>query len=672
MSARFNSRSIWPSLQVALLGANLAWTTLCLGGYLAKTMVVTVALTAALLLVHATAWVLDADSIGPDDADAATAPRRFRWPHPAGWLFLPFLAYAAANVHWVTPVRWLGWIDWFNWAQMIAVFWVVLNGVRSRSAQKALLGVLASIAVVSVLLACYQRFVRPDWLMLGRTQVEQYVGRASGPFGIPNSLAALLLLLLPVLGALTCRRRTTPTLRVLFGWVTLVLLFGLGLTISRGAWLGLAVALTLWPLFRPGATWRRRVAIAGCVCAAIALVGAGTYAASANVRDRFTRLVREAGERSRPILWRATLGIFRAHPVVGSGGGSFDVEFEPYRPEGFVLDPIWAHNDYLNTMSDYGAVGFGLFFGAAAVTGWNCRRRGRAHRGADVAARAKPLGGMEPGTPPVRFAARPVMGGEDLLDEPLVRQALAVGVVAFALQLCVDFHFKIPALAMAFATVAGILVRRAWVFEGATARRAPSFATAAGVAALAVTIMIAIWPLYRGEAARQQGRRRIDHLFDVPVTSPKFATELGKADAELAKAVTCAPGNAQAWADRAYVAAQQSLVEPRRMVELGREGMGFADKAIGLAPLVPEYWVRRGVARDLQGDWTGAGDDFVKAISLSPKTVLPTYHYAYHLALRPSMRGLAEALVAFCLRLDPGNRDAQRLRQQLATGRTGP
>src|SRR5208283_1509576 len=107
--------------------------------------------------------------------------RRAR-PRP-GWLFVPFLAYAAANAAWVTPVRWLGWTDWLNWAQAAAVFWVVLNGVTLPACRRFLCGFLVVLGEVAALLACYQHFVRPDWLMLGRTQAAQFIGRSSGPFG---------------------------------------------------------------------------------------------------------------------------------------------------------------------------------------------------------------------------------------------------------------------------------------------------------------------------------------------------------------------------------------------------------------------------------------------------------------------------------------------------------
>lgn len=77
-------------LLVALLGGNLIWTTICLGGYRPETMLITSLLTAAALVVHGlgAAW---------------TGGRGSHW---VGWAFLPFLGYAAWNVLTVTPVCW--------------------------------------------------------------------------------------------------------------------------------------------------------------------------------------------------------------------------------------------------------------------------------------------------------------------------------------------------------------------------------------------------------------------------------------------------------------------------------------------------------------------------------------------------------------------------------------
>src|SRR5581483_950519 len=61
------------------------------------------------------------------------------------------------------------------------------------------------------------------------------------------------------------------------------------------------------------------------------------------------------------------------------------------------------------------------------------------------------------------------------------------------------------------------------------------------------------------------------------------------------------PSNAQAWADLAYVTALQARGAPARAGALGRSAEAVADRALAASPFVIEFWIRRGVARDLQG-----------------------------------------------------------------------
>jgi tetratricopeptide (TPR) repeat protein len=275
--------------------------------------------------------------------------------------------------------------------------------------------------------------------------------------------------------------------------------------------------------------------------------------------------------------------------VWGGGAGSYNVRFEKFRPERYQDEPQWAHNDYLNTLSDYGAVGFVLFFGAGALLAW---RSGR--------------------TPAPRR--------RDWLDDRAIAGALTAGVAAFALQLLVDFHFKIPALAMAFVIVAALLIQRAWqpprtLARVSLARRLRNFAAAA-----IVLVVIGGWalPYYRGEALRYAARQSINQMaMDEPARDEQRAT-LTRARAALHQAVELSPGNAQAWADLSYVSALWFHLEPTRAAELGREGENMANRALAESRIVPEFWVRRGVALDLQGRWSDAGSDFSRALRLAP------------------------------------------------------
>jgi O-antigen ligase len=603
-----------PALQwvrTALISANILWTTLCLGGFLPGTRVAMTVLTAALIAVH------------------LCDPAGRRGAHPAGWLFVPFLLFAAANVEWVTPVRWLGWFDWLNWAQAVAIFWVVLNGVRARACRRFLCGFLVAVGVVAAALAAYQHFVKPDWLALGRTQAEQFIGRSSGPFGIPNSLGVLMALLIPPVGWLVFGSGRRVSLRALCGAALVLLCVGFVLAVSRGAWLALAAAFALKPLVSPGRSVGRRIAVAAAAASAAVATVAILYVSFPMMHERFDQLVKDAGERTRPILWRGAWKIFEAHPVVGAGAGSFDALFEPYRPEGYRDQPYYAHCDYLNTLADYGATGFMLLFGAAAIVAWRC-------------ARARGLAG-----------------------------AALTGLIAFALHLLVDFHLKIPALAMIVATVAGLVTGEAWS-EGSGLPAPRRASRAAGLCAAGAVLALAfVWviPKYRAEQARATARAAIDAMAATGADVPREGAALADIRSRLAWASVSDPANAQAWSDRAYADSLWALVHPGETSEIGINVEDEARKAVELCPVVAEFWIRRGTGLDMQRRWLEGGECFVRALQLAPGRADVWYYQAYHLSLVSNQAGPAVAAADFCLRLDPGFRLAQALRQRLVAQR---
>lgn len=603
----------------------------CLGGVLANTMTVTVALNGLLLAVH---------------CGARLAGRVRARAHPAGTWLLPFLVYALWNALWHAPVRWLGLQDWLEWTQMFTVFWVVLNGIRSRPARTVLLFALLALGVAGVVLECYQRFVRPDWLMLGRTQADQFIGRSGGPFGIPNSMAAFLLLLLPATTALALRRGIPAGQRIVFGAVAAVFILGLVLTGSRGAWFALAPVLVLWPLFATGQRWLWRLLATALLAGVIGAVGVALYSTVPMVRIRMDALVSNHGERSRPIMWHGAWRIFQDQPAVGGGAGGFNVLFEKYRPEDFQDNPEWAHNDYLNTLCDYGLVGLLLLLGAGAVITGRC-----------LMGRESDGGGRSRG-----------------VDDPFVIHGLIVGLFAFAIHLFVDFHLKIPALAMTVATTAALVVRRSWRIprpepEAVIGLGRRGFDAVLLVGVVVVTFGIAL-PHYRAEAIRYAWRREVDRSAREPISQEAERALFAQGREMLERATQIDPVNAQAWADRAYaVELWTHHDDPARRPPLGQEAEVYARRAVALGPTVSEYWIRLGGALDLQRRWAEGGNAFAEGLRLAHSLSVTWYYQAYHFSLDPTFRLVARAAVATSLRLDPGNRQAEALRQRLADSR---
>lgn len=610
-------------LIVAGLALTIAWTTLCLGGYLAGTMVVTSAGVFVLAVLTVLHW--------------ASGPRTW---HLAVLLPLPFLVYALGSVIWLAPAKWLAWREWLLWFQMWLVFALVLHAGRSRAQTWTLVGSFVMLGLAGVGMAAYQRFVDPSWMMLGRVQAAQFVGRSAGMFGIPNSLAGLLELMIPACLVPLGSRAVRPGAKIIGGWLVLLFGFALVLTGSRGGWIGLGLALLSWPLLG-GGDWRRKTIGTGAVLASVA-VGLGLlYRYSEHARVRIEPFLDGRFELSRPILWRAGWQMWQDAPWLGTGAASYNVLFDRYRPRGFLDEPNWAHNDHLNTLSDHGAAGFVLWAGAGVALfwlGWAAMRR----------ARREPRRG-------------------DILRHWRWRLGLLLGLTAFVLHMGVDFHTKIPALAMAAAVAAALLVRDepGWLRP---AGRLPAWG-AAGL--LGIGVILVGWkianPLYRAEALRSEARRTIDRY--AQKGEGDLAQIIPPAKAAFVRAVRIDPANGQAWADLAYATVQTWHARGGDLVTLGRFAELAADEALARCSLLAEFWVRKAVALDIQRGRPETGSCFRQALELAPHSPAWWLYYAHHLQAFPNRRQEALDAVETCLALDRFYPQGESLRQQILSRR---
>jgi len=106
-------------------------------------------------------------------------------------------------------------------------------------------------------------------------------------------------------------------------------------------------------------------------------------------RFAFDDLLREG----RPLLWANVTRIISAFPLFGSGLGTFVSAYPAYeKAAGPELLLTHAHNDYLEYMSELGAIGFALLLGAVLYIGISSFRTWRERRNPDVKGIA--LGGI--------------------------------------------------------------------------------------------------------------------------------------------------------------------------------------------------------------------------------------------------------------------------------------
>lgn len=90
----------------------------------------------------------------------------------------------------------------------------------------------------------------------------------------------------------------------------------------------------------------------------VAAIGAGMYwvGADSGFAERLASEQGESGAASRQAIWRDTLAMIRAHPILGVGIGAYQTVFPMYghREASTIVD--FAHNDYLQTLADGGIV----------------------------------------------------------------------------------------------------------------------------------------------------------------------------------------------------------------------------------------------------------------------------------------------------------------------------
>ena len=615
-------------LVVGGLALTLVWTTLCLGGYLAETMVGASWAVFGLTVLASVVWTVRSGQQGMKLNLIVLIP-------------LPFLLYALASVFWLAPAKWLAWREWLLWLQMWLVFALVLHFGRSRAQTWTLVGTLAALGVAGAGMAAYQRFVDPSWMMLGRVQADQFVGRSAGMFGIPNSLAGLLELMAPVCLVLLSSRAVRPAAKIVCAWLAVLFLFAVVLTGSRGGWIGLGLALLAWPLMT-GGDWRRRLLAAG-VGLAVLLVGfALLYRFSDYARKRIEPFLDGRFEASRPLIWKAGWQMWQDAPWLGRGAASYNVLFEQYRPRGFLNEPDWTHNDYLNTLSDYGLVGFGLWAGAGGAVLWL-------------------------GWTGVRRARRETRRSGDILQHWRWRFGLLLGLVAFALHLGADFHTKIPALAFAAAVAAALVVRD----EGGWLRPIGRGLAWGAAGVLVVGVMLLAWkiatPLYCAEALRFEARRAIDRY--ASTGEGELRAVVPRAKADFVRAVRIDPRNGQAWADLAYATVQTWHASGGDLVTLGRFAELAADEALQRCPILAEFWVRKAVALDVQRGRPETESCYRRALELAPHSAGWWLYYAHHLQAFPNRKRDALVAVETCLTLDRGYPGGEALREQLLSRR---
>ena len=258
---------------------------------------------------------------------------------------------------------------------------VTVSAVRNTSDLKRLAASGGFVVLVTSLYGVYQRIqgVEVNKSYVDTTVNEGMPGRVMSIFDNPNTFAQVLILLLPLLVALTVSSKRWWS-RLAAAGTFAAGFVALGMTYSRASWVGFACAAVVFMFL-----WKPRFfplfVVAGLCCLPLL---------PSTIWNRILTITNtsDSSTASRVPLYEAAIGVVRTSPITGAGLGTttvqqFIADYNLYHAD---APYVHAHNIYLELWVEAGVLGFLGFFASML---WNIKTAAREVRHcADSAARS--------------------------------------------------------------------------------------------------------------------------------------------------------------------------------------------------------------------------------------------------------------------------------------------
>jgi len=318
--------------------------------------------------------------------------RRLPGGSPLDWplalILIAYLAATAASVDWRVSLE-----STMLLLMAVLVFYVLsdLHFLDTLSLQRGLMlaGAAAAVWALWNVAVDYK-----DWLDLARATgggfhlsdlIPPTVPKVHGVSDHPNILGMTLVLIIPFY-IVAAYRAPSFWERCVWAAALLAAAWAIFLTLSRGAWIGglagaaatiAAMVLTTqaWPREALGRTdilrrlrQRRSLLLLAASLAAAVLVVLAAILLATRWEARPQWIFRESLS-PRQDVFEAGADIFRDHPLLGAGPGTFGLLYPQYSGE-YPVHAIHTHNGYLQVAVDAGLVGLAALAVLAGVVAW--------------------------------------------------------------------------------------------------------------------------------------------------------------------------------------------------------------------------------------------------------------------------------------------------------------
>lgn len=521
------------------------------------------------------------------------------------WAATLFFGYVIVRAL-LSPAPYLARLDIVAVLGGLVVYGLTSCYLTSAKMRMSILACLLTAGLAHVLVGMIQFRHGHNFMPIDFLQRFDYGRRASGFYVCPNHFAGLLEVL-GIFGLSTaCWSRWRAWAKLLIGYTAAAAYGGVLLSGSRGGYLSVMASVAVFALLsvralRGAGDPRALLKIGAAGAVALSLgAAAAVFVIHANdpLKERATGTL--MAKDFRFAAWQAAVQQWKTSPALGTGSRTYLFYGRKFRRADMQRDPVYAHNDYLQLLAEYGVVGAALcalFIGAHLRRGWIDARR---------------LG-------PKRIAV-----SQSLTSNAMAMNMGAFGAVAaYAVHSVFDFNLHIPANVLLMAFVFGVLANAGVAFDQRSARGATAtmLPWRFGAIAVAVSLGAMTWQYapgeYFGERARamlRDGRAlwAIDYAsraIDAEPRNPELFYILGRAR------VVAGDNQDDSAAAQSYYGA---AVEP-------------FERAVVLAPLDETYAVELALTYDELGRFTEAEWMFGRALGLDPRSTSLGAYYQAHL-----------------------------------------
>jgi O-antigen ligase len=516
------------------------------------------------------------------------------WP-PLSWVVLAFAALAVGR-YLTADIEYVARLEMIQVLMYAFLFFAIVNNLYRQESVQIISFTLIFLAMAISCYGVYQFLTHSNRVW---DYVSPYLGRASGTYISPNNFAGFLEMLLPLATACVLVGRMKPVVRILLGYSALVMLAGMVVTFSRGGWVAVVVALLV---LLGTLIFHRNHRLPAFLLLVVLAVGGTVFVTNYLSKTlSYMRRVGTPGETKeldlsvRLNIWTAAEQMWRDHFWWGVGPAHYDYRFREYRPERVQMSPDRAHNDYLNLLADWGAVG-GIIVLAGMVT----------------------LGaGLRKTWKYVRPSENDF--GRGLSNRFAFFLGASAGLFALAVHSMVDFNLHIPANAILCVTLLALLssnlrfaTERHWLGARLPVKMLATLALVAGVAYLSCQG----WR--RGHEAVWLARAEL---------LPNFSTQRAAA---LKTAFEYEPMNFETAYNIGEAFRVQSFDGGQNYEDLAKTAMQWYARSMKLNPHDGYNFLRYGMCLDWLEKHDEAGPYFNRADALDPNSYYTAANIGWH------------------------------------------